>query len=255
MSGQLFGGTAEDYRKYRASFPNSLFSTLVEKGVGLPRQSVVDLGTGTGSLARGFARAGCEVTGVDPDMRMLAQARTIDLVERSSVRYRKGTAEKTGLDDKCADVVSAGQCWHWFDQPKALTEVTRILKPGGKLAIVHFDWLPLKNNVVDATETLIEIYNPEWKMGGGNGMYPQWLPMLSEFEFQDITTFSYDLAVPYTHEAWCGRVRASAGVAVMDQSGINAFSIDLQHLLKTRFNSAVLDIPHRVFAILCNRPS
>ena len=54
------------------------------------------------------------------------------------------------MASSAADLVTAGQCWHWFDQPRAIAEVIRLLKPGGQLVIANFDWLPLAGNVVEA---------------------------------------------------------------------------------------------------------
>src|SRR5687767_8496689 len=112
-----FGLTAGDYARHRAGFPPSLFDRLIAFGVGQPGQVVVDLGTGTGTLARGFARRGCRVVGIDPSAPMLGQARALDIAEGVSVEYRIGRAEETGLAAASADVVTAGQCWHWFDRP------------------------------------------------------------------------------------------------------------------------------------------
>ena len=53
-----FGKTSSDYSKHRAGFPPSFFVRLRERGIGLSRQRILDLGTGTGTLARGFASAG-----------------------------------------------------------------------------------------------------------------------------------------------------------------------------------------------------
>lgn len=72
-----FGLTASDYAKHRAGFPDSLFERLRAFGIGIAGQDVVDLGTGTGALARGFARRGCRVTGIDPSESMLAAARQL----------------------------------------------------------------------------------------------------------------------------------------------------------------------------------
>jgi hypothetical protein len=124
------------------------------------------------------------------------------------------------------------------------------LKPGGKLAIAHFDWLPLVGSMVEATEHLIQRYNPQWHLGGGLGMHPQWLPELSEAGLRNIETFSYDVAVPYTPEAWRGRIRASAGVAALDAETVRMFDDDLRALLAARFPESVLAVPHRVFAVV-----
>lgn len=137
--------------------------------MGLRGQALVDLGTGTGTLARN-ARRGCVVTGIDPAANMLEQAKQLSAAEGISVDYRGATAEATGLADESADVVSAGQCWHWFDGNAAAKECHRVLRPGGKVVIAHFDWIPLKGNVVEATEQLIQAYNAAWKLGGGSGV-------------------------------------------------------------------------------------
>lgn len=71
VSGTSFGKAAEDYGTFRAGFPDSVFDRLAEFDVGLPDQTLIDLGTGTGSLARGFALRGCKVIGVDTDRRMI----------------------------------------------------------------------------------------------------------------------------------------------------------------------------------------
>ena len=76
-----FGATAQDYARYRAGFPDSLFDRLVKYGIGLAGQNILDLGTGTGSLARGFARRGCKVIGLDPAEPLLAILPLLVVVE------------------------------------------------------------------------------------------------------------------------------------------------------------------------------
>lgn len=254
VSGTNFGKAAADYGTFRAGFPESFFERLAAFDIGRPGQAVVDLGTGTGTLARGFALRGCRVTGVDFDPRMLAQARELDRKSNVSITYVEAKAESTGLPSASADVVTAGQCWHWFDRPQAIAEVIRILKRGGKVVIAHFDWLPLTGNVVEATEKLIKQHNPAWHLSGGRGMYPQWLPELSANGMQGIETFSYDLDVPYTPAAWRGRIRASAGIAALDVDAAQRFDDDLGRLLEAWFPSPVLAVPHRVFAVISQTP-
>ena len=82
-----FGKTAADYATHRAGFPAVLFERLGALGIGLPGQRILDLGTGTGSLARGFARRGAAVTGLDPSAALLAQARRLDAAKVSARYY------------------------------------------------------------------------------------------------------------------------------------------------------------------------
>jgi SAM-dependent methyltransferase len=250
-----FGLTAEDYGRHRAGFPAELITRLTRLGVEASGRDVLDLGTGTGSLARLFARAGARVTGVDPAAPLLEQARRLDAEAGVGVEYRVGTAEETGLPDRAFDVVAAGQCWHWFDAPRAAAEVRRLLRPGGRVVIAHFDWLPLPGNVVAATEELIVAHNPAWSMGGGTGLHPRWLTDLATGGFQGIETFSFDLDVPYTPQDWVGRIRASAGVgASLPEEGVRAFSEELTALLRDRFPGDVLPVPHRTWAVTAETP-
>ena len=92
-----WGRTAADFARHRAGFPESLFTRLAERKVGIPKQHVLDVGTGTGSLGRGFARHGCRVTGLDPAEPLLEQARRLDSDEGLKVDYVVGRAENTGF--------------------------------------------------------------------------------------------------------------------------------------------------------------
>ncbi len=256
-----FGLTADDYAKYRAGFPDEFFERVFREGIVKIGDSLVDLGTGTGTLARGFAARGCNVVGVDVSAQLLEQAKDLCMQEDIEVDFRFAKAEETGLFDASFDVVSAGQCWHWFDRPKAAAEVNRILKPKGHVLIAHFDWLPLDGNVVDETEKLIQKYNPDWydRFGNKTGIYAGWFRDLGEADFMDIQSFSFDLDVPYTADAWRGRIRASSGVgASLSDEEVGRFDSELKSLLEgmeqaadksAASSSPVLIIPHRVFAV------
>lgn len=249
VSNVNFGKTAADYLMHRAGFPKSLFVRLLAHDVGT--QTIVDLGTGTGTLGRGFAEAGHQVIGIDPAGEMLEAARQLDSDLGLETRYVLASAEDTGLGKASADIVSAGQCWHWFDGPQACVEILRILKPAGKLIVAYYDWLPLKGNVVRQTEKLIESYNPDWKGGNQNGFHPSLFRDLAEGGFTNLESFTYDEPAIYSHEGWRGRIRASAGVAAtMDEQRVADFDAELSQLLSRDFNNEPLSIPHRVFALI-----
>lgn len=245
-----FARTAADYARHRAGFPPELLDRLAATGVVRPGARVVDLGTGTGSLARLFAQRRCEVTGVDIAAPLLEQARRLDREAGVQIAYVNGPAEATGLPDGGFDVVSAGQCWHWFDRPAAVREVARLLVSDGSVVIAHFDWLPIPGNVVAATEEIILHYTPSWPFANRAGLYPQWLVDLQTAGFTEIETFSFDMTVSYSHEAWVGRVRASAPIAgTLDAEGVRACSHELTATLHERFAEDPLAVPHRVWAV------
>jgi SAM-dependent methyltransferase len=246
-----FGRTAADYGAYRAGFPDELFVRLRAMGVGLPDQRVVDLGTGTGALARGFARVGCQVAGVDIAPALLEEARRLDESAGFPIAYKVARAEDTGLPDRSWDVVSAGQCWHWFDRPRAAQESRRLLVSGGALVICHMDYLALPGNVCAATEELILERNPEWPMGGSLGIYPAWTLDAAAAGFTDLETFSFDREIAFTHEAWRGRMRTCNAIgASLSEAAVTQFDAALADVLAKRFPGEPLAVPHRIWALV-----
>mgnify|MGYP001220192724 CR=1 FL=1 len=245
-----FGRTAGDYGRHRLGFPPRLFAELTARGLVRPDTRALDLGTGTGTVARGLAVAGMRVTASDPAAAMMKEARRLDAEAGVAIDYVVGRAEAIDAVDGTFDLVTAGQCWHWFDRPVAAGEVFRVLRPGGGAVIAHLDWIPLPGNVVAATEALILAHNPAWTMSGGSGLYPPWLADLATAGFTEIETFSFDVSLPYSPEAWRGRIRASAGIrASLDTAATERFDAELAALLARDFPGEELAIPHRVWAV------
>ncbi|HWJ39731.1 MAG TPA: class I SAM-dependent methyltransferase, partial [Candidatus Limnocylindrales bacterium] len=124
-----FGKTASDYGRHRAGFPDEFFDRLAASGILRAGMRALDLGTGTGTIARGLALRGCEVIGLDRSVSLMEQAAELDRVAAVVVKYVNAAAEETGLPAAEFDLVTAGQCWHWFDRPRAAAETRRVLKP------------------------------------------------------------------------------------------------------------------------------
>ncbi|WP_266169574.1 class I SAM-dependent methyltransferase [Dyella subtropica] len=249
-----FGKTAGDYAKHRVGFPEAFFQRIFADGLAQAGQPALDLGTGTGTVARGLALRGCMVTGLDPSAALLAQAAELDRAAGVQVLQVQSTVEAAEFPSGSFDLITAGQCWHWFDRPRAAALALRWLRPGGRLVIAHFDWLPLAGNMVEDTERLIRAHNPAWSMSDGTGLYPAWLKDVREAGFDDLRTFSFDLGVPYTHEDWRGRIRASAGVgASLDPAAVARFDTELADVLARRHPDP-MQVPHRVWVLSAVSP-
>jgi SAM-dependent methyltransferase len=250
-----FGRTAADYAAHRAGFPGEFFGRLRPYGVGLAGQRVADTGTGTGNLARGFAAAGCAVTGLDIAPELLAEARQLDRAAGVRVRDLVASAERTGLAPGRWDVVSAGQCWHWFDRPRAAAEARRLLAPGGRLLICYFSYLALPGNVCAASEELVLARNPSWAMAGDTGIHPEYTIDVAQAGFTGIETFSFDVLVPYTHTAWRGRMRTCNGVgASLPDDQVARYDANLAAVLAERFGNEPMQVPHRAWALIARAP-
>jgi SAM-dependent methyltransferase len=127
-----FTTRAGAYASGRPSYPSPLIDAILA-GLGEPAALVVaDLGAGTGISSRLVADRGPRVLAIEPNaaMRNAAQA-------HPRVEWIDGTAERTTLPDRSVDVVTAFQSWHWVDQPVAILEARRIVRPHGRLAVVY----------------------------------------------------------------------------------------------------------------------
>ncbi len=246
-----FGKAAEDYATYRKGFPDSFFRRLLQEGIGTPGQRILDLGTGTGSMARGFAKQDATVTGVDISLEMMQQAGKLGERDGTRVTYVQGRSEAVPLASGRFDVVTAGSCWHWFDGPAAAKECMRLLKPGGLLLIAHFTYLARQGNPAGRSEELILQRNPTWPMAGSDGLEcSDWRAHLEPAGFQGILDRRYDEEVSWTHEEWRGRIRACNGVLALGKGPpIQALDRDLAALLKAEFPEEPMRIPHRICMI------
>jgi SAM-dependent methyltransferase len=243
-----FGRAAGDYDRYRPGFPESFFDHLERKGWIGPGARTLDLGTGTGSLALGFAARGLVATGMDIAPDLLDVARRIAAARGFHAEFVEGSAEDTGLPAESFDLVSAGQCWWWFDSDKAAQEAVRLLVSGGRLLICDFSYLSLPRNVCSRTEELVLEHNPGWPKAGWRGVHPEQVQALDVAGLKDVESFSYTVDIPFSHEAWRGRMRTCNGVgSALEPGQVERFDRDLARLLAQEFPGE-LSVPHRVFA-------
>jgi SAM-dependent methyltransferase len=126
-----FDLAADVYDAARPPYPAEAVSWLTE-GVDGP---VLDLGAGTGKLTAGLAERGLVVSALDPSSEMLRVLRQ----RVPAVATYEGTAEHIPLPDSCFQLVVAAQAWHWVDADRAIPEVARVLRLGGRLGLVWND--------------------------------------------------------------------------------------------------------------------
>jgi SAM-dependent methyltransferase len=123
-----FGAEAAAYERGRPSYPPEAIDWLLAPDA----SDVLDLGAGTGKLTTRLVERGLNVVAVDPIPEML------ELLSNSlpDTLALLGTAEEIPLPDDSVDAVLVAQAWHWFDTERAVKEVARVLRPGGRLGLV-----------------------------------------------------------------------------------------------------------------------
>ncbi|WP_330288339.1 class I SAM-dependent methyltransferase [Streptomyces sp. NBC_00576] len=121
-----FGAEATRYDRARPRYPEALVHRIVATA---PGPDILDVGVGTGIVARQFQAAGCRVLGVEVDDRMA------ELARRSGVEAEVAAFEEWDPAGRAFDAVVSAQAWHWVDAVAGAAKAARSLRPGGQLAL------------------------------------------------------------------------------------------------------------------------
>lgn len=142
---ESFGSDPERYDRARPRYPAVLIERIVAAA---PGRLVLDVGVGTGIVARQFQAAGCQVLGVDPDARLAEFAR------HSGVEVEVARFEAWEAEGREFDAVVSGESWHWVDPVAGAAKAAEVLRPGGRLAVFWNTGLP----PADLDEAFAEVY-------------------------------------------------------------------------------------------------
>jgi SAM-dependent methyltransferase len=135
VSKSRFSSRVENYVKYRPHYPDAVVDVLRSEIGFTPDQVVADIGSGTGISCEPFLKNGNTVFAIEPNADMRAAAEKW-WGGNPKFHSMDASAEATSLPDRSADLVVAGQAFHWFDVEKAKDEFRRILKPGGHVLLM-----------------------------------------------------------------------------------------------------------------------
>ncbi len=206
-----WGRASGAYARYRDIYPPEFYQVLLERGLCTAGQRVLDVGTGTGVLPRALYAHGARFTGTDPAPEQIAQARRLAAEAGMDIPFFCQKAEESGFPPGSFQVVTACQCFCYFDHHRAAPRLRRVLEPGGFLALLYLAWLPEEDPIAAASEALVLRYNPHWT-GRGERRRPIPVPQVYFRFFEEVESLVFDLAVPFTRESWNGRMHACRGV-------------------------------------------
>ncbi len=122
-----FGSVAADYDRYRPAPPPQALDWLIPPVA----QAILDLAAGTGAVTRELIGRAPRVVAVEPDERMRAVLTT----RCPQADVLAGRGEDIPLPSASVDAVVISAAWHWLDPGRAVPEITRVLRPGGRLGV------------------------------------------------------------------------------------------------------------------------
>lgn len=158
---ERFSQRVENYVKYRPGYPAAVLDCLGQHCGFRASWVVADIGSGTGLLAELFLKNGNQVLGIEPNAEMRAAGEAF-LKNYERFTSVAASAEATGLAAGSADLIAAGQAFHWFDRRRSRQEFERILKPGGWVALVWNERLT-STPFLAAYEEMLARYSREYE--------------------------------------------------------------------------------------------
>ena len=194
-----WGRTSEEYAKYRDIYPQVFYQKIVDRGLCVEGQNVLDIGTGTGVLPRNMYRYGARWTGTDISPEQIEQAQTLSAEAGMIIDYKAVSTEEIDFPAGSFDVITACQCFWYFDHERVMPKLAELLKPNGKLLILYMAWLPYEDRIAGASEELVLKYSPKWS-GAGETRHPIWIPEVAYECFEVEDHEEYDLLVPLSAE-------------------------------------------------------
>ncbi|KFI52539.1 class I SAM-dependent methyltransferase [Bifidobacterium callitrichos] len=227
-----WGRASADYAKYRDIYPPEFYRMILDRGLCRDGQHVLDLGTGTGVLPRNMVRYGATWVGTDISAEQIEQARRLS-AGMDGIEYRVSSAEDLDVPDASFDVVTACQCFWYFDHEVVCDRLHHLLKPGGRFLILVMEWLPFEDEVAGASERLVLKYSPHWS-GAGERMHPIDVPACyAASGFELVHHEERRLKVPFTRESWNGRMKACRGIgASLDPEHVAAWEREHMAMLE-----------------------
>lgn len=206
-----WGLTSKDYAKYRDIYPNIFYNKIIERNLCIEGQNVLDIGTGTGVLPRNLYKYGANWTGIDISENQIQEAEALSQMGCEKIKYIVGSLEALQFEDNQFDVVTACQCFWYFDYDIVIPKLSSILKENGTLLILQMAWLPNEDKIAEESEKIVLKYNPYWN-GAGEVRKNISVPERIYDNFEKVSSELFDVKIPFTRETWNGRIKACRGV-------------------------------------------
>jgi ubiquinone/menaquinone biosynthesis C-methylase UbiE len=224
---QRFSNRVADYVRYRPGYTTAVRDLLRAECNLRSGHVIADIGSGTGFLCELFLKNGNRVFGVEPNEAM-RQAGEEYLAEYGNFTSINGSAEATTLEDACADFVTSGQAFHWFEQSAARPEFARVLKPEGWVVVVWNERLTDTAPFLREYEALIQKFNTDYTKVNEN--YPREEQMKSFFGANEYRSYEVPNFQEFDLDGVAGRVRSSSYMPAPGHANFAPMMAELQKM-------------------------
>ncbi|MBV9357572.1 MAG: class I SAM-dependent methyltransferase [Chloroflexi bacterium] len=123
----------------RPPYPGETIDLLAQLVLNEPRR-VLDVGCGTGELARRLAPRVQHIDAIDASASMLVAAQSAPGGDAPNLTWIHSRVEDAALDTATYGLVTAGESLHWLEWHAVLPDFARALAPGGMVTIIERDW-------------------------------------------------------------------------------------------------------------------
>jgi len=224
-----FSDRVENYVKFRPSYPIELINHLKKIGIITTGQNIADIGSGTGIFSKLLLNTDNYVYAVEPNKEMRNAAEK-SLKSTPNFISVDGTAENTTLEENSIDIITAAQCFHWFDLQKTKKEFFRILKQNGYIIIIWNVRNSEESPFLIEYENLLKAHCPDYsQVNSGNIGFEKIMNFINpentqKFSCQNVQIFDFD--------GLKGRLKSSSYTPSEEQPEYPMLMEDLEKLFK-----------------------
>lgn len=240
MNEDKFSGKADDYDRYRPSYPSELVDWLFAK---TNAKTVADIGAGTGKFTKLLVPKAEKVIAVEPNDDMLKKLyRNVP-----TAQIIKAPAENTGIAEHSVDLVTAATAFHLFDEEEFKTECKRILAPNGRTAIIFNS--KITDDLIRERDEISRIYCG-FKGHTGKRSDNERDAFLRNEYFSEVEYTEFEQSVSYDEDGFVGNTLSRSYALRPDDIGYDGYVWELRQLFKKMNDFGSVELKYKVTCYL-----
>ncbi len=254
----IYDAVADEYIKYRNDLPEALLPGLESRGIIFNGAKIAEFGAGPGFLSEQLSAKGGIIDAVEPSDEFYRHAEE-RFKDNNRVKFNVSYAENSGLPPKTFDIVIALRSWDWFDRPKTMEEVRRVLKPDGHLIIADYGFMKSSGvgretiRVIRRNAKKYKVKSRIHKEDDGilvSGFPIEWIEEWADFRFDIRDLYKRNYRVEFTHEEWIDHLGTISSMVEFKRKHRRKTLKKISERLKDRFEDDVYRVNHELNVVI-----